>query len=236
MVVSSMSYEELLNEVTQDRDNVFCWVKHQKKVIERVARKQTKFPCSYFMDYTSVRKNRWLVCVRIFRRQVHGGGAGIQPLMLQKCPKGYAVHSCVLDRYLEKYVMTVLPHVFDQYAGRMNVNKTGIDLIKHFFARNVQSENDFTPECAGRKARERETIPIHMCTDEGVLMGEVISSEHVVLHTFVTYDMATGKQKRCFDERKSLLSDDVGRKHRDAWYGRDDNAEWHKILEAYGLA
>lgn len=49
-------------------------------------------------------------------------------------------------------------------------------------------------------------------------MGEVMDEDHIVIHTFITYDMSTGKQKEVFERLRSEIGD-AGEQHKRAWYG-----------------
>lgn len=218
MIVQSMVYSEVKAELSKDMESLWAYYGHQKKRIERAARGARSFPCCHFMEYTSPRKNRWLIATHIFRKFVHKGGAGCMFCCLQKYPRGWALHCQVLNRNLRPYTLTILPHVFDQYVSRIGLEKSGIEVIKHFIIKNMNSQNDFTKKFSGRKSRERETESAHLCMSEGILMGEVMDEDHIVIHTFITYDMTTGKQKEVFEQRRSEIGD-AGEQHKRAWYG-----------------
>lgn len=212
-----MTYAEIAKEARADLPLIFGYYKHQRKLIERVARSATRFPCAHFIDYTTPTRNRYLLVTHIFRRFVHRGGAGFYPILIQKKERGYAAHHLLLDKHKTEYMMTLLPHVYDQYAARKNINKTGIELVKHFAAHNMTSENDYTKDLSSREAKKRDTDSAHICMDEGVLMGELVSEDHIVIHTFITYDMTSGHQEEVFTQKKNSLKDPF-ENHKKTWY------------------
>ena len=61
MIVPSMTHEEVYAELDKDRDNLARWFSHQAEIYRRRALKTVKFPVTWWLDYTSPRKNRYLI-------------------------------------------------------------------------------------------------------------------------------------------------------------------------------
>lgn len=218
MLVDSMTPKEVRNEVIGDIEALIVKSSYLKSNATRVALKQTKFPCTYIVDWISPKKNKWLIIFNFYRRNVHKGGAGITGICLQKYPKGYAAHRWCIDKFKRFYVSTYLPHFFERYAERMNIDKTGIDLIKHFICRNAFGDHDYTTELSGIKSREGNVV--HLCHPEGIAMGEEVSALHQVFKTFITYEMAKGKQLNVFCQKKGSMADGLTL-NKEVWYDSD---------------
>lgn len=210
-----MTSAEVRNEVMRDVEALIIKSSHLKHAATRVALKQTKFPYTYFVDWVSPRKNKWLIVFNIYRRNVHKGGAGVTGICLQKYPKGYAAHRWCIDKHKRFFISTYLPHFFDRYAERMNIDKTGIDLIKHFICRNVSGKHDYNPELSGIQSRDGNVV--HICHPEGIAMGEEPDIYHQVFKTFITYEMAKGKQLDTFIEKKENIPDGLSF-NKEVWY------------------
>jgi len=216
MLVERMTNEEVQKEVLEDFENAMSWASHHIRRVSKVARNTTTFPCVHYMEYTSPKKNKWLVGTILYRRNIHNQGAGMFGVCIQKADRGYNAHAVYLNYSMRPYVKTVLAHAFDQYALRVGVKKKGVELVKHFFAKNYEGDTDYTKELSGKGDRERENDNAHVCMNEGVLMGEVINEQHVIMHTFITYDMTWGKQGEVFRGVKDM-SPDAWQKHKEAW-------------------
>ena len=220
MLVDSMTFDEVRKEVMSEYDTMLRIAYYRKKSAEHFAKRQTKFPCVYLTEWMSPKKNRWLIMYILFKRNTHKGKAGIMGCCFQKYPKGFALHQTALNYNKDVYITTYLPHFFERYAERMHVDKTGVDLIKHFYRHNHAADNDTTQELSGKGSRTDNSI--HMCFDEGIGMGEYLNFEHVVLKTFVTYDMTSGEQKEVFSEMR-IPNEDSEKRHKEMWYKHDPN-------------
>lgn len=217
MIVQSMNHDEIFNEISEDLNYVFRKYHYVKKDLERYARKLTKFPTVQFTEYTSPRRNRWLYITVFHRRNIHNGGAGVSFACVQKADKGgFTIHEVVVNKYKEEYLVTYHPHFFDRYKQHMKSDKTGIDLIKHFFRNNLVGETDVTDAYSGKKSRDKDAY--HVCYNEGIGLGEVLGANHAQLTTYITYDMAMGEQKKAFDKLRKN-NELIGKEHKEMWYG-----------------
>jgi len=214
MLVESMSFDEVRKEILSDKMDLWNWYKWQKKDVERYFYKQSKFPCTHTLEWTSHNKNKWIIFIVAFKRSHFNGGHGILPVCIQKYPKGYAAHELARTKDKYEYVITQLPHFFDRYAERTGCEKTGIELIKHFFRKNNSGDNDETKEFSGKNSRDEDVF--HTCYAEGIGLGEKVNEIHVVLKTFITYNMTSGGQKTTFSDLKSF-SDNYAKLHREMW-------------------
>ena len=203
MIVPAMTPEEVYRELERDRDNLSRWWLHRRKEIARRALKNTKFPMQTWLDYISPRKNRYLILSIVTKRQYDKGNASAF-CAIQRTEYGMAVFASWLNWQRFMTQSAYLPHVFLRYSQRAKVMKTGIDLIKHFFEHNHTGEQSTDQRFVGRSVRYNGKNYISMSVAEGVLLGEKVGSIFVA-HTFITYDMATGKQREEFEKKKQKV-------------------------------
>ena len=103
--------------------------------------------------------------------------------------------------------IVVLPHTFKRYAERCKVDKTGLDLIKHFFTINNYFADCHNQDIVGRKVRYNGEEHVACCVNEGILLGQQ-QGDLLIIRTFITYDMCTGLQRQEFEtQRTKILTD-----------------------------
>jgi len=205
MIVSAMTPEEVYKEIEKDQPELSDWWLKKREMQIRIAKYTIKLPRSTWFEFESKRRNRYLVISIIMGRNYNNDGL-TSMVALQKMERGWAVY---FTRFLWQRIATkevILPHVFDRYADpdRGNVNKTGIELIKHFIERNACGEPVKGDKLSGRSVRYKGRDNLCACVKEGVLLGEMVN-EIFVAHTFITYDMATGLQKEVFEQNKEKV-------------------------------
>lgn len=205
MIVDSMTHEEVYSELEHDRWGMTRWWRHQLEELRRPVMKSTKFPCHFWRDYTSPRKNRYLFFTRIFDKRMKAILTGIGAL--RRTSDGLTVYTTWL--YDQKLIkpMVLTPHMFKQYAARCNVDKKGIDLIRHYFLNNAHGKDSHNQKVVGRSVRYNGEEHQSCCVNEGVLLGQVYGGIYVV-RTFITYDMCSGLQQEEFEScRQQILTD-----------------------------
>ena len=219
MIVDSMTPEEVYNEIDKDMVNLAEWWGRVRVAQERIAKWTIKLPRTTWFDFVSKRKNRYLVMSIIIGRKYNDESLTCV-LALQKKERGFAVYT---SRFPWQHVASphaMMPHVFDRYADpeRGNVRKTGIELIKHFFEHNNYGEVSRGDMFSGRSVRYKGRDNIAKCVNEGVLLGE-ITNNIFVAYTFITYEMATGLQRKEFEKNKGRIIslDDFVRMNKESW-------------------
>lgn len=206
MIVQSMTLEEVYREIEQDMPGVSAWWIRERKVLERIAKATTwKFPFTRWYDHTSERGNRYMVMSILMGRKYNDESLTCV-FALQKMERGHAVYFTRWPWQLVANRIVELPHVFDRYADprRGNVQKTGIELIKHFVERNAYGEPTTDQRFSGRSVRYKGRDNLCLCVSDGVLLGEQLG-DIFVAHTFITYDMARGLQREAFEKNKDKL-------------------------------
>ena len=207
MIVPTMTHAEVYRELDKDMENVGRWWKQKRKVLINIAKWTTKLPRIAWYEYTSVRNNRYLIYNAIFGHDYNNDSlTGI--IALRKESKGYSVYISRLPWHRRIGPQVLLPHVFDRYADpeRGNVRKKGIELIKHFMERNNHGELSQGDRFSGRSVRYGGRDNVAKSVNDGVLLGEFVD-DIFVAHTFITYEMATGFQRKEFESnRENIIS------------------------------
>ena len=203
MIVAAMTPEEVYRELERDRDNLSRWWLNKRKEIARRALKNTKFPMQTRLDWISPRKNRYLIESIVTKRHYDKGNAS-GFLAIQRTEFGNAYYTSWLNWQHFTTETVYLPHMLIRYSQRMGVNKTGIELINHFFERNHFGEQSYDSRFVGKSVRHNGQKYISVSVEEGVLLGELQGSIFIA-HTFITYDMATGKQREEFEKKRTKV-------------------------------
>lgn len=205
MLVESMTTKEIYAELERDRENVTRWVYYQSKKIARQALKCTHFPMSMWMEYTSPRKIRYIIRKVIFTRKAEKSTM-LAILVLHQTKYGISVCVSWLSStpYEDKRPLILYPHMFHRYAERTNSDKQGVELIKQFMERNQTSQGCEDQRIVGRSVRYNGKTHLCYCVNEGIVLGQIEDGAFVG-YTFITYDMATGRQKELFEEKKNEI-------------------------------
>lgn len=204
MIVSTMTHEEVYRELAKEREAITTWWRHQLESERRRAIKCKKFPLEIFRDYTSTRKNRYMFYSRVFDKRMRYILTGV--CVVRLAPEGLTAYTTWLgdQRLIRPMVLT--PHMLRRYAERAKVQKTGSELMKHYFIHNPHGEDSHNNRVVGRSVRWNGEDHQSCCVEEGILLGQVVGDIYIV-RTFITYDMCTGQQKQEFDaKRKEILS------------------------------
>lgn len=218
-----MTPEEVYRELEKDVRDVGEWWKAKREMQVRIAKYTIKLPRTTWFEYTSKRKNRYLMMSVILGRKYNDDSFTCL-LALQKADRGYAVYTTRLPwQHIAGY-HAFMPHVFDQYANpeRGNVRKTGIELIKHFIERNSYGEVSRGDRFSGRSVRYKGRDNMAKCVTDGVLLGEIVG-DIFVAHTFITYDMTGGLQREEFEKNRGMIlsNEEILRQIKEAWKERD---------------
>lgn len=219
MIVQSMNPEEVYREIDKDMAEVTDWWSRKRKTLFNIAKWTVKLPRTTWYEYESSRKNRYLVLSIIMGRKYNDESmTGL--MALQKMDKGFAVYVSKFPWQRIAAPHVFLPHVFDRYhdPDRGNVQKTGIELIKHFMERNSYGEISRGDKFSGRSVRYKGRDNLAKCVTDGVLLGEIVG-DIFVAHTFITYDMATGLQREEFEKNKGMIlsNEEIMRRAKESW-------------------
>ena len=219
MIVQSLNPEEVYREIDKDMAEVTDWWSRKRKTLFNIAKWTVKLPRTTWYEYESSRKNRYLVLSIIMGRKYNDESmTGL--MALQKMEKGFAVYVSKFPWQRIAAPHVFLPHVFDRYhdPDRGNVQKTGIELIKHFMERNSYGEISRGDKFSGRSVRYKGRDNLAKCVTDGVLLGEIVG-DIFVAHTFITYDLATGLQREEFEKNKGMIlsNEEIMRRAKESW-------------------
>lgn len=202
-----MTHAEVYAELDKDRENVARWFDHRADEYRRRALKIQKFPVTWWLDYTSPRKNRYLISVTCTRRN-YDRFHGLTVLALRREERGYSVYLSYIGKHSLIRKTVFVQHVFDRYADpeRGNVQKTGIDIIKHFVDHQSNGYVLKDQRLAGRSVRYNGRDHQFIAVNDGVVLGDVENGIFIA-RTFITYEMATGRQHEEFSYAKNKVND-----------------------------
>jgi hypothetical protein len=200
-----MTHAEVYAELERDREAMTRWWRHNLDAQRRRVLKSTRFPLALWFDYTSARKVRYLFFTRIFEKRMRKILTGIA--VLRRSSDGTTVYTTWLQDQRLICPMVMIPHFWKRYAERANIEKTGIDLIKHYFLHNSHGKDTDNQRTAARSVRWNGEDHLANCVPDGVLLGNVKENIFVV-KTFITYDMCCGRQSQEFQHCREQIPTD----------------------------
>jgi hypothetical protein len=207
MIVESMTHAEVYKELERERVAVTTWWRHNLWNQRRRVLKSTRFPLSLWFDYTSARKNRYLFFTRIFNKKMKNILTGIAVPRMMK--DGMYVYTSWLADHKLIFPMVLTPHMWKRYQDpdRGNVQKSGIELMKHYFIHNSHGKDTQNNRVMARSVRWNGEEHQACCVNDGVLLGQVVDGIYIV-RTFITYEMTSGMQQEEFERcRAQILND-----------------------------
>ena len=208
MIVDSMTHAEVYAELAKEREAVTRWWRHQLYDQRRRALKCRQFPYHIWREYTSTRKNRYLFFSRVFDKHMKRILTGVA--VVRHTDEGLTVYTTWLGDQKLISPMVLLPHVWKRYQDpdRGNVQKSGIDLIKHYFMNNPHGKDSDNQKVVGRSVRWNGEDHLSCCVNDGVLLGQIFDGIYIA-RTFITYDMCSGLQQKEFEARRGeILTDE----------------------------
>lgn len=207
MIVDSMTHEEVYRELERDRDAVTRWWRYNLEAQRRRVLKARQIPVQMWFDYTSARKNRYLFFTRVYDRKMKKILTGIG--VLRHTKDGLCVYTTWLQDQVLIKPMVLTPHMWKQYQNpkRGNVQKSGVELIRHYFEHNTHGRDSHNQAVVGKSVRWNGEEHQSCCVPDGVLLGQVYDGIYVV-RTFITYDMCSGLQQDEFEARKQEIMSD----------------------------
>ena len=205
MIVNSMTHEEVYQELERDRESLTNWWWHRKEELIRPILKRKTFPVWLWYDHVSPRKNRYIVCTRIFDRRMKAILTGI--IAVHHSPDGLVAYTTWLGHQKLVSPMVLTPHMFKRYAERCKVRKSGIELVKHYFSNNAWGEDTDNQGVVGRSVRYNGEEHLSCCVTDGVLLGQRQGGLFIA-RTFITYDMCCGRQQQEFESKRKDIKTD----------------------------
>lgn len=216
MIVDSMTHEEVYQELERDRDTLTRWWQHQKDTLRRRLLKARQFPVNLWYEYTSPRKNHYTLYTRIFDKRGKAMLTGI--CAMRHTQEGLTGYTTWIEGQKLISPMVLTPHMWKRYAERCGVEKSGAELIRHYFTHNSYGQDTRNQQIVGRSVRYNGEQHMCCCVNDGVLLGQE-QGRLFVARTFITYDMCSGLQEQEFEEcRKQILTDNLLYEHARNYY------------------
>lgn len=234
MIVPSMTPEEVYREIERDMPNVAAWWMRQRKAVAKRARSMNRFPQTFWYEYTSHRHNRYMV-MSVLTGQSYEKNNSTGVYALLKMERGYALYYTRFPWQHAAGCVAIMPHAFDRYAERFGVPLSGVELIKEWITRNAYGVPADDERFVGRSVRYNGRDNACSCLQDGVLLGEFIGGIFVG-RTFITYSMATGLQRKEFEQnRQKVLSPEEARRAVNLLLREWEQAEREELLSRRSL-
>lgn len=181
MLVTTMNEVEAIKEISEDLPSLMRYIDHQEKDFRRMVIKATKFPVYQTIEYVSPRKNRWIAIHEARNKSMYFDRCIVTFFVTYNAPGGLYAILVTLYNGAAKYVF-YCPHFFSRYAERMDLNLTGIDLLKCYFKRNANYV--FT----------RKHPDVVGTAQDGIALGFETEYGNFMFKTFVSNEMLKGEQ------------------------------------------
>ncbi|WP_430720418.1 hypothetical protein [Sphingobacterium daejeonense] len=200
MITQKMSDKEIVAEMRADisdvRDRFLTQVN-----IRRLVLKADSFPVfSEQKIITSKRRNKWIVIYKADKKSdLKASGFKFILVCTASFPDG--VHAFMVTKPYPDFkgdwgLAHFSPHFFARYRLRFHVDKTGMDLKKHFFRKNHSFFCDFQKDTALRIITPGRKM--FGTSEQGVALGIIRSEYAISFKTFITSDMLRGDQVEHF--------------------------------------
>lgn len=202
MIVDSMTHAEVYQELAKEREAVSTWWKHKLHEQRRLALKSTSFPLKLWYEHISPRKNRYLFITCILDKRMKRVMTGV--IVPRYTAEGLMVYNSWLSSQKGASQLVFTPHMLKRYSERCNVQKSGIELVKHFLSRNPHGKLNHNERLMPRSVRYNGEEHKASCVQDGVLLGQVTDGIFI-MRTFITYDMCNGRQQQEFEAGREKL-------------------------------
>lgn len=197
MIIPQMSETELLDEIKKDLPNVVNISNNKDGKVRRIIQKSVLFPVYLHSYITSPRKNKWIILWEARNRKNVGDDSLISFVCYQETPHGRYAY---MPTWANKKLILIIypPHFFSRFAERMNMDLSGVELIKRYFEKNNSYAYEF-----GTADDSRQQI--YGSSLEGIALG-LRNTEHdiILFKTFITYDMSKGAQIETFARNEEI--------------------------------
>lgn len=191
MILQNMTEEELLKEFIEDKENALDIICSKRDKILKLEKKATIYPFVTHSVFTTKRKNTWLMLCIVQKKLKKREDPRCVSIAIADSSWGKFAYTSLLG---EDTIVSYSPHLFSRYAERMNVNKTGIELIKHFFLNNRESV--FSPFVKTSKTfKGVGQMIMYATSNDGICIGNIQPQKlHYEMRTFISNEMLRGEQ------------------------------------------
>lgn len=191
MIVPSMNYAEMIEEVRKDIPLVFDISDRKEHKVKRFIQKAALFPVRIHSQVTSPNKNRWLLTWEAHGRKHVGDDCLFAMVCLIQTGHGRIAVMPSFQEDGDLLFFVFLPHFFQRFASRMGLDMHSEDLIRRFFQYNVNFSIDTRRKSI---SDTKYAIEATGTSTEGVALGYQLQTGDFFFKTFITYEMAKGDQ------------------------------------------
>lgn len=202
MYLLTMTYDEILREYSKDEfdlrslsDTMF-----EGKLCKNARKGKVKYPCHIFAKRTTERHNTYVIHYEFRSKDDFLGGPTFFALI--NSSKGIFAMQISMAYGMKKVVDLYSPHLFERYKKRMNLNMTGIDIIKEFFTRNATGHrnSDF------KRKDGNDYDVMDLCYD-GAIFGQSTPEGHTTYYTFINQDHMSNYRKELNEEYNDRIEE-----------------------------
>ena len=197
MIVSGMTYDEIITEVNKDVADVFELSCKKDAKIKRIVQKSQIFPVRLYSFVTSSNKNRWLLTWEAHSRKHVGDNILFAMVCIVNNRNGRIAIMPSFQNLQHPLFFIFLPHFFQRFAERMQIDATGEELIRRFFQFNANFSIDTRRQMI---SNTQSVIEATATSPEGISLGYQLAYGSFFFKTFITCDMAKGEQIESFRE------------------------------------
>lgn len=195
MIVIGMTYDEIITEVNKDVADVFELSCKKDAKIKRIIQKSQLFPVRLYSFVTSSNKNRWLLTWEAYSRKHVGDNILFSMICIINNKNGRIAIMPSFQNLQRPLFFIFLPHFFQRFAERMQIDATGEELIRRFFQFNVNFSIDTKRQMV---SDTQYTIESTATSPDGISLGYQLADGNFFFKTFITYEMAKGEQIEAF--------------------------------------
>lgn len=195
MITDRMTPEEIEKDLMEDLKVVNGYVKQLVFKLRRNAIKTNmEYPHRGIYNYTSKRKNNWILQVDVMSKQKVKDG---EVSMLIACvyDTDHGKYAAVRTSNNELKFLLFPPHFFKRYRERKHLDSSILtqDLILKFFNENPGNVTYYDPAVDPERS-------VKVITKEGMLFGMLLTTQVAIIKTFVGEEQLFENQKRIKSE------------------------------------
>lgn len=191
MIVTTMNDKEILTLLLSECEEVLAFSDTKDRAFRRKVIKSSVFPVYAYAEYISKSKNHWILLFESKSKKEIGDNIRYVSVCISNTIKGYYAF---MVSYIQgkPHLIMYPPHFFQRYKDRYCVDKTGKELIIHFFTHNYSYVFNFAKE------------EVHGSTKHGVALGVMTENYNILFRTFISYEMLKGEQIEVFTNNEKI--------------------------------
>jgi hypothetical protein len=197
-----MTYDEILREYSKDESELrsLSRTMREGKLCKDARKGKVKYPCHIFAKRTTERHNTYIIQYEFRSKDDFLGGPTCFAIV--DSSRGIFVIRITMAYGVKKVVNLLSPHLFTRYKERMNLDLTGIDVIKEFFKRNATTHRN-----SNFKRRDGDDNDVMDLCYDGAIYGQGTPEGHTRYNTFIDKDHMSDYRKALNEEYNDRIED-----------------------------